>query len=175
MFSLQGPAAWHRLTVSLAIYATFFKCHDVLRKRPRLVREDVVDLPQLLVQRGGSGLRGRVLLRVIHLQVPVYKIALAQTNYFDTKWNKINFLTPSCISCFKIITYYQAQGTVFSRTQIAYIAQELKTKQLHLPAHYRVPSPPHRPLKLMSDNTAQLQHHHSNWGKAFTALSSQKY
>lgn len=91
-------AAWHRLTISLAVYATFFKCHDVLCERSCLIREDVVDLPQLLIQRGGSGLRGRVLLRVIHLQVPVYKIALAQTNHFNTKWNKTKVLTPGCMS-----------------------------------------------------------------------------
>lgn len=83
--SPQRTAAWHRLTVSLAVYATFLKRHDVLRQRSRLIREDVVDLPQLLVQRGGPGLCGCVLLRVIHLQVPVYKIALAQTNHFDAK------------------------------------------------------------------------------------------
>lgn len=111
-FLLQGAAVWHRLTISLAIYATFFKRHDVLCKCSCLVREDVVDLPQLLIQRGGSGLRSRVLLRVIHLQVPVYKIALAQTNHFNTKQNKINVLTSSCTSYFKIMTYYQIQGTL---------------------------------------------------------------
>lgn len=84
-FSLPGTAGCCTLTVSLAVYATFFERHDVLRKRSCLIGEDVVDLPQLLVQRGGSGLRCRVLLRIVHLQVPVYKIALAQTNHFDAK------------------------------------------------------------------------------------------
>lgn len=75
----------HRLTVSLPIYATLFKGHDVLCKGSSLVREDVLDLSQLLVQRGGPGLGSRVLLSVVHLQVPVDEIALAKANHFHTK------------------------------------------------------------------------------------------
>lgn len=74
-----------QLTISLPIDATLFKGHDVLCEGSSLVREDVLDLPQLLVQRGGPGLGRRVLLGVVHLQVPVDEIALAKANHFHAK------------------------------------------------------------------------------------------
>lgn len=75
----------HRLTISLAINAALLEGHDVLRQGSCLVREDVVDLPQLLIEGGGSGLGSSVLLRVIHLQVPVDEVALDKTDHFHTK------------------------------------------------------------------------------------------
>ena len=68
----------------MPIDAALLKGHDVLREGPRLVREDVMDLPKLLIQRGGSRLCGRVLLRIVHLQVPVDEVTLAKTNHLHT-------------------------------------------------------------------------------------------
>lgn len=58
--------------------------HDVLRQGPRLVAEDVLDLAQLLVERGGPGLGRSVALGVIHLPVPVDEEAVAQTDELHT-------------------------------------------------------------------------------------------
>lgn len=72
------------LTVYLPVDAALFKGHDILGERPRLVRENVMDLPELLVQCGGPRLCGCVLLRVVHLQVPVYEVTLSKTDHFHT-------------------------------------------------------------------------------------------
>lgn len=125
--------SWHRLTVSLAIYAAFFKCHDVLCESSCLVGEDIMDLPQLLIQSGGSGLCSRILLRVIHLQVPVYKITLAQTNHFDAKWNKPEVFTASCNLYSKQWHFIRSGGLwlYFQGLKIACRTQKLKPKQSH--------------------------------------------
>lgn len=44
-----------------------------------------MDLAKLLIQRGGPGLGGRVLLRVVHLQVPVYEVTLSQPDHFHAR------------------------------------------------------------------------------------------
>lgn len=65
-----GPQVDH-IAVRPARYAALVECHDVLRQRSRLVRENVLDLTQLLVQcrrpRFGVGLRHVI----VHLLVPV--------------------------------------------------------------------------------------------------------
>ena len=68
------------LTVTLPIDGALVEGHDVLGERARLVREDVLDLAQLLVQRGGPGLRRGVILGVVHLPVPVDVEAVPQPN-----------------------------------------------------------------------------------------------
>lgn len=73
------------LTIYLPIDAAFLKGHDVLRECPCLIRENVMDLPKLLIQRGGSRLGGRVLLRVVHQQVPVYEVTLSETDDFHAR------------------------------------------------------------------------------------------
>lgn len=47
-----------------------------------------MDLPQLLIQRGGSCLGGRVLLRTVHLQVPVDEVTLSKPDHFHTSKTK---------------------------------------------------------------------------------------
>lgn len=42
-----------------------------------------MDLFELLIQRGGARL-WRVLLRIVHLQVPVDEVTLAKTNHLHT-------------------------------------------------------------------------------------------
>lgn len=68
----------------MPIDAALLKGHDILREGPRLVGEDVMDLPELLIQRGGSRLCRCVLLRIVHLQVPVDEVTLAKTNHLHT-------------------------------------------------------------------------------------------
>lgn len=43
-----------------------------------------MDLAELLIQRGGSGLCRRVLLWIVHLQVPVYEVTLSKPDHFHT-------------------------------------------------------------------------------------------
>ena len=50
-----------------------------------------MDLPELLIQRGGSCLRGRVFLRIVHLQVPVDEVTLSKTNHFHARKTKDYF------------------------------------------------------------------------------------
>lgn len=78
--SRQTPA----LTVSPSIDGALVEGHDVLRQRSRLVAEDVFDLAQFLVERGGPGLGRGVALGVIHLPVPVDEEAVAQTEELHT-------------------------------------------------------------------------------------------
>ena len=66
--------------VALAADAGLVEGHDVLGERPRLVTEDVLDLAELLVQRGGASLGGRVAPCVVHLPVPVDVEAVPQPN-----------------------------------------------------------------------------------------------
>lgn len=73
------------LTIYLPIDAALLKRHDVLCECPCLIRENVMDLPQLLIQCGGSRLGGRVLVRIVHLQVPVYEVTLSKTDHFHTR------------------------------------------------------------------------------------------
>lgn len=76
---------WLPLTIYLPIDAALFKGHDILCESPCFIRENVMDLPKLLIQRRGSCLCGRVLLKVVHLQVPVYEVALSKTDHFHTR------------------------------------------------------------------------------------------
>lgn len=73
------------LTIYLPIDAALFKGHDILCESPCFIRENVMDLPKLLIQRRGSCLCRRVLLKVVHLQVPVDEVALSKTNHFHTR------------------------------------------------------------------------------------------
>ena len=50
-----------------------------------------MDLPELLIQRGGSRLCRRVLLRIVHLQIPVDEVTLAKTNHLHTSKIKDTF------------------------------------------------------------------------------------
>lgn len=71
-------------TVSFAADGTLVEGHDVLGERPCFVAEDVLDLAELLVQRGGTSLGGRVVSRVVHLPVPVNVEAVPQPNDLHT-------------------------------------------------------------------------------------------
>ena len=94
------------LTVSFPIDGALVESHDVLRQGAGLVTEDVFDLTQLLVERGGPRLCRSVTLGIIHLPVPVYEEAVAETDDLHTdndahthrdkceaKREQLNFLT----------------------------------------------------------------------------------
>lgn len=66
------------LTVWLPVDGAPVEGHDVLGQGASLVWEDVFNLPQLLVQGGGSSLGWSVTLSVVHLSVPVNVVAVAQ-------------------------------------------------------------------------------------------------
>ena len=70
------------ITVASASDGALVEGHDVLRERARLVREDVLDLSELLVERGGARLGGRLGLLVKHLLVPVDEEGLGQSDDF---------------------------------------------------------------------------------------------
>lgn len=69
-----------KFTVGFAVDGALVEDHDVLGERSCLVTEDVLDLAELLVQRGGSSLRRRVAVGMIHLPVPVDVEAVPQTD-----------------------------------------------------------------------------------------------
>lgn len=83
-----------QLTIDVPIDAALFEGHDVLCECACLVGEDVVDLPQLLIERGGPGLGGGVLLGVVHLQVPIDEVTLAEANHFHAVKEKGIVLRP---------------------------------------------------------------------------------
>lgn len=72
------------LTESSPIDGALVEGHDVLRQGACLVTEDVLDLAQLLIERGGPRLGGSVVLRVIHLPVPVDEEAVPQSDDLHT-------------------------------------------------------------------------------------------
>ena len=56
-----------------------------LSERASLVGEDVLDLPQFLVQRGRPRLGRRVRLRVVHVQVPADDEAQRQPDHLHAE------------------------------------------------------------------------------------------
>ena len=72
------------LTVIFAVDGTLVECHDVLGKRPCFVTENVLDLAELLIQRGGSSFSRRVFPSIVHLPVPVDVEAVPQPNDLHT-------------------------------------------------------------------------------------------
>lgn len=84
LFSSGACKQAEMLTVGFAIDGAPVESHDVLRQGAGLVAEDVFDLAQLLVECGGPRLGRGVVLGVIHLSVPVYEEAVAQTDDLHT-------------------------------------------------------------------------------------------
>lgn len=65
------PSIVHQVAVRPPVDRALPEDHDVLRQRSRLVAEDVLYLPELLVQRCCPSDRGRVRGRVVHFLVVV--------------------------------------------------------------------------------------------------------
>lgn len=74
-----------RVTIDGPVDAAFLEAHDVLCQGARLVREDVLDLAQLVVEAGAPGLGWNVLGTIIHLQIPVNKTAVHQVDEFKPR------------------------------------------------------------------------------------------
>lgn len=72
------------LTVTFAVDGALVEDHNILGECPCFVTEDVLDLAELLIQRGGTSLGGGVVPRVIHLPVPVNVKAVPQPNDLHT-------------------------------------------------------------------------------------------
>ena len=73
-----------QIAVDSAVDGTPVKRHHVLRKRASLVGEDVLDLPELLVQRRRPRLRRCVGRHVVHLVIPVDPPAVAESYHLHT-------------------------------------------------------------------------------------------
>ena len=72
------------LTERFAVDGAPVEDHDILCECPRFVTEDVFDLAELFVQRGGSSFGRSVAARVVHLPVPVNVVAVPQPNDLHT-------------------------------------------------------------------------------------------
>lgn len=72
------------LTVTFAVDGALVEGHDILGERSCFIAEDVLDLAELLVQRGGASLSGSVVPGIVHLPVPVDVEAVPQTNDLHT-------------------------------------------------------------------------------------------
>lgn len=75
-------------TVGFAIDGALVEGHDVLRQRPCLVTENVLNLAQLLVQSSGTSFCWRVVAIVIHFSVPVDVKTVSQANNLHTAKTK---------------------------------------------------------------------------------------
>lgn len=69
------------LTVAVPIHGALAEDHDVLGEGASLVREDVLHLPQLLVEGGGPRLSRRPALGTVHLLVPVDEVAVPEADH----------------------------------------------------------------------------------------------
>ena len=79
------PSYHLNLTVALPVDRTLVEDHNVLSECSGLVLEDVFDLTQLLVQRGGPGVGRGVTTGMVHLPVPVDVETVAQTDDLHTE------------------------------------------------------------------------------------------
>lgn len=70
---------------------TLVERHDVLRERARLVREDVLNLAELLVQRRRARLGVRFRLLVVHLLVPVDQERLREAYHLKKSVKRLLF------------------------------------------------------------------------------------
>ena len=71
--------------------------HDVARQRARLVREDVFDLSQLLIDVRCLSLHLEVLVTIVHQHVEAHEAPLPQFDHFkrdeQRNWNEITVCT----------------------------------------------------------------------------------
>lgn len=74
-----------KVTIDGPIDAAFLEAHNVLCQGASLVREDIFDLAELIVEAGASGFCWHVLDSVIHLQVPVDEKAVHQVDEFKPR------------------------------------------------------------------------------------------
>lgn len=72
------------LTVAALVDGALAEDHDVLGEGASLVRENVLHLPELLVQGGGARLGRHAPFPAVHLLVPVDEIAVPQTDHLHT-------------------------------------------------------------------------------------------
>ena len=77
----EQPAA--RLLVHGARDGEALEDHEILGERARLVREEVLDLAEVLVKVGGVGLAGGVRRRVVQLQVPLEELGADEPLQLD--------------------------------------------------------------------------------------------
>ena len=59
------------LPIKLFVNGTLIKRHDILRERARLVREDILDLTEFLIERSSACLGRQILLVIVHIDVPI--------------------------------------------------------------------------------------------------------
>ena len=73
----------NHIAIGTAGNAALVERHNVLRQGARFVREDVLYLAQLLVQRGGARFRVSFRLVVVHLFIPVDKEGLREPDHLQ--------------------------------------------------------------------------------------------
>lgn len=83
-----------KVTIDGAIDAAFLEAHNILCQGASLVREDVFDLAELIIEAGASGFCWNVLDSVIHFQIPVDKKAVHQIDEFEPRESDRRKLTP---------------------------------------------------------------------------------
>ena len=77
------PLVVKNVSIAPPVYRTLVERHYVLCQGACLVREDVLYLAKLLVQRGRPRLRRCVVGQVVHLPVPVYQLRKEQANHLN--------------------------------------------------------------------------------------------
>lgn len=81
-----APSLSPVLTVAVPVHGALAEDHDVLGEGAGFVREDVLHLPQLLVEGGGPGLGWRAALGTVHLLVPVDEVAVPEPDHLHAAW-----------------------------------------------------------------------------------------
>jgi len=70
-----------QISVDPAVDGTTIKGHDILCQRSCLVREDVLNLTELLIQSGRPSLRRGVSRSIVHLVIPVDPPAVTEPDH----------------------------------------------------------------------------------------------
>ena len=74
-----------KVTIDGPIDAAFLEAHNILCQGASLVREDIFNLAELIIEAGASGFCWNVLDSVIHFQIPVDKKAVHQIDEFKPR------------------------------------------------------------------------------------------
>ena len=105
-------------SVDFSLDGTFVKGHDILRQSPRFIRENVLDLAQLLIESRVTSFGGSVRFWVVHFDVPSDEKAQGQTNDFHAEIMELSELGKSVRDAHKMVS---TKGSFVSANDVPFL------------------------------------------------------